>query len=152
MSAVAVASEPRLAVASTRTDVLLSNRMPRQLWYLAIVAVGTSAALVAALLSVYIHPAPRVHDEFSYMLAGDTILHGRLANPTPPAWEALQSFHTVMQPTYASKYPVGVGLLVALGMLVGNPLISSWLAAALMVASVTWMLAGVLPKRWALAG
>ncbi|MDX1927793.1 MAG: hypothetical protein SFV81_14820, partial [Pirellulaceae bacterium] len=43
-------------------------------------------------------------------------------------------------------------LLVALGMLVGNPLVSSWVAAALMVASVTWMLAGVLPKRWALAG
>jgi hypothetical protein len=114
--------------------------------------VGTLSAFVATLISMYVNPFPRIHDEFSYMLAADTILHGRLANPTPPAWEALQSFHTVMQPSYASKYPVGVGLLVWVGLLVGKPIVSSWFAGALMTVCVTWMLAGALPKRWAIAG
>ena len=146
MSVVAVSDEPRTHAIQNHLLAVASRRLTLGKWRISLVSVGALAAFVAFLISIYVNPAPRVHDEFSYMLAGDTILHGRLANPTPPAWEALQSFHTVMQPHYASKYPVGTGLLVATGMLLGKPLASSWLAIAMMTVCVTWMLAGVLPR------
>ncbi len=144
--------EPHSNAISNRKTARVATKIQSRVWCLSLFAIGVWSACVAALISVYIHPAPRVHDEFSYMLAADTLLHGRLANPTPPAWEALQSIHTIMQPHYASKYPVGAGLLVAMGMFFGMPLASSWLGVALMTVCITWMIAGVMPKRWALLG
>ncbi len=123
------------------------------MWPTSLLAVAIVTALVAMLVSVAIQPVPQCHDEFSYLLAADTLLHGRFANPTPAAWQSLQSLHVIMQPTYASKYPVGLGLVVALGLLLfGNPLAGSWLTAATLSAACTWMLAGALPRRWSLAG
>ena len=152
MSAVVVAGEPRSTAMRKPTESIVLRRLTQRMWRVSLVSVGLLAAIIAILISVYVNPAPRVHDEFSYILAADTILHGRLANPTPPVWEALQSFHTVMQPNYASKYPVGTGLLVATGMVLGKPLASSWIAVALMTVCITWMLEGALPKRWAILG
>jgi len=152
MNAISIACEPHANVSVKRASAVVPQRITWQVWCFSLIAIGAWSAVIAALVSIYVQPAPRVHDEFSYMLAADTILHGRLANPTPAVWEALQSFHTVIQPNYASKYPVGAGLLVAVGMLLGMPLASSWLAVALMTVSAMWMIAGVLPKRWAILG
>jgi 4-amino-4-deoxy-L-arabinose transferase-like glycosyltransferase len=153
MSAISLTIRSELDATAKPNRVVIPRRISTQVWRTWLLGLAVWSATLAALISLYVHPAPRIHDEFSYLLAADTLLHGRLSNPTPPAWEALQSFHTIMQPSYASKYPVGAGLLVAIGwMVLGSPLASSWLAAALLAVCVTWMIAGVLPKRWAILG
>ncbi len=152
MSATSIALKLEANLIRNTAKAVSLPRMTPRTWFIALYAVAAWSACVAFTISIYVQHAPRVHDEFSYMLGADTLLHGRLANPTPPVWEALQSFHTVVHPNYASKYPVGAGLLVALGMVFGMPLASSWLGAALMTVCVTWMIAGVLPKRWAIFG
>lgn len=95
---------------------------------------------------------PVIHDEFSYLLQAETFAYGRLANPTPPEWEHFETFHVLMRPTYASKYPPAQGLFLTLGILVGHPIFAVWLSASLMVAAITWMLYGFVPPRWAFVG
>jgi 4-amino-4-deoxy-L-arabinose transferase-like glycosyltransferase len=122
-------------------------------WPISMVGVGLFSLIVSYWVSSYVTPVVSTHDEFSYLLAADTLLHGRMSNPTPAAWQSLQSLHLIMQPTYASKYPLGSGVIVALGWaLFGDPMMSSWLSGAWLAAAICWMLAGALPRRWALFG
>lgn len=118
-----------------------------------VVGVGVVAFAMAAAVSWLLPFTPRVHDEFSYLLAADTFLHGRLANPSPQLWQPFQSFHIVLQPSYASKYPLGLTLLIALGWgLLGTPIAGCWMAAGICASSIAWMLAGLTSRRWAVLG
>ncbi len=111
-----------------------------------------AVALLAAWASGFVLPAvPRVHDEFSYLLQADTLLHGRLANPPHPLWRHFETFHVLHAPTYASKYPLLQGAFLALGRLVGgSPVVGVWISFALACAATTWMARSWLPAGWAL--
>ena len=100
----------------------------------------------AALLPIWPIPTPAIYDEFSYLLQADTFAHGRLANSAHPLWQFFESTYILQQPTYASRFPPGQALAMAVGqVLFGHPWFGVWLSAGLLAAALCWALQGWLP-------
>ncbi|MGB6194429.1 MAG: hypothetical protein WBF42_18330 [Terracidiphilus sp.] len=119
-----------------------------------------SAAVVVALwlgwrlafLSMAGIPAPMAHDEFSYLLGADTFAHGRLSNPPHPLAKFFESPHELVRPTYASKYPPGQAMFLALGQVVlGDPFYGVLAGNALMLFAICVMLFAWVSPGWAWA-
>ena len=87
----------------------------RRPWLWAVGIAGGAIALRLALIPLLPVPIPLVTDEFSHLLLADTLLHGRLANPTHPFWPHFESLHIIQQPHYVSNYFPGHAVMLALG-------------------------------------
>jgi hypothetical protein len=119
----------------------------------AVITIGLLVlAIRAAIIPLIGIPLPGVHDEFSFALAADTFLSGRITNPTHPMWTHFETFHVIQKPTYMSMYPPAQALVHATGRLMGNAWFGQWIITALMCAGLCWMLQGWLPAAWAFLG
>lgn len=125
----------------------------RQNSYLLSPSVGVvSALVVGTLLSLLLVgvrgvPALRTHDEFGYQLSAETFLMGRVTNPTHPMWRHFESFHIIHLPTYTAKYPPLQSVTLAVGQLLGHPIVGVCLATGISIATLVWMLYGWLPPK-----
>lgn len=114
---------------------------------------GLVVLLRLLLLPRFPVPVPGVYDEFSHLLVADTLLHFRLANPPHPLHQFFETFFVLQQPTYSSIYPLGQGLLLAAGRILGGlPWTGVLLCTAALPALVYWMLRAWTTPGWALVG
>jgi hypothetical protein len=105
-----------------------------------------------ALLGSHPVPMPRVADDFSYLLLADTLTHFRLANPMHPMRRFFEGVFILQEPSYSSIFPVGQGLVLAIGQLLGHPWLGVLLSAAAFCALCSWMLRAWVSPGWALVG
>lgn len=110
-------------------------------------------ALRLALLPRHPVSIPRVADDFSYLLLGDTLAHFRLANPEHPMHRFFEGVFVLQEPSWSSIYPMGQGLALALGELVfRTPWAGVVLSVGALCALCYWMLLGWVSPLWAFAG
>jgi len=110
-------------------------------------------ALRLALLPQSPVPAPNGSDDFAHLLVADTLRHFRLANPTHPMHAFFETTFVLQEPTYSSIFPIGPGLVMALGWMgFGHPWAGVALSVAAMCALCYWMLRAWTAPGWALAG
>ncbi len=113
---------------------------------------GLIGFLVAMAIAWTRWPVPSMHDDFGNLLVASTLLEGRLTNPVPSAWQSMETFHIVLQPTYATKFPIGLGAMLAVGkLLTGSFAVGLWLSAALACSAISWMITAHFPRRWGFA-
>jgi hypothetical protein len=59
--------------------------------------------------------------------------------------------HVLQHPKYASKYPPGQGIFLAVGILLGHPIIGVWFSLALAGTAMAWAMAPFAGRPWAAA-
>ncbi len=98
-------------------------------------------------------PTPSGADDFGYLLLADTLRHLRLANPTHPLSQFFEAVFILQQPTYSSIFPLGQGIVLALGhLLFGSYWAGVVLSAGALSALCYWMLRAWIAPSWAFLG
>jgi len=121
-------------------------------WCMLVLAI-LPVALRLLLLSHHPAPTPDIYDEFSHLLAADTLRHFRLANPPHALPQFFETFFALQQPTYSSIYPIGPALALAAGWtMAGLPWAGVLASTAAFCSLCYWMLRGWTTPLWALAG
>ena len=126
----------------------ITSRTPLAMGLLASLAI----TLRLALLGSAPVPTPGGADDFSYLLSADTLTHLRLANTTPVLHQFFESVFVLQQPTYSSIFPLGQGLVLAIGSAFGNFWFGVLASISAFCALSYWMLSGWISSRWALLG
>lgn len=125
---------------------------PKTAWCMLLLAL-LPIALRLAMLPKHPAPQPTVYDEFGHLLVADTLRHFRLANPPHPLHQFFETFFVLQTPSYASIYPIGEGLTLAIGRAIfDSPWAGVLLTAGLLCALCYWMLRGWTTPVWALLG
>ena len=83
-----------------------------------------------------LNPLPTVGDEAAYVLQAKLLARGHIAGDAPPIPEFFEQAHVLVTPRLAPKYPLGFGLALVPGVLLGAtalvPLLLTGLIAALL--------------------
>jgi hypothetical protein len=121
-------------------------------WSMAVAALLPVAARLLLLGKSPI-PTPGGADDLSYLLLADTLRHFRLANPAHPMHRFFESLFVLQEPAYSSIFPMGQGLVLALGRaLFGHPWAGVLLSMAGFCGLCYWMLRAWTTPAWALTG
>lgn len=125
---------------------------PKTGWCMLLLAL-LAIALRLAMLPKHGVPLPTVYDEFGHLLVADTLLHFRFANAPHPLHQFFETFFVLQRPSYASIYPIGQGVTLAIGRAIfGLPWAGVLLSTAAMCSLCYWMLRAWTTPGWALLG
>src|ERR1700722_18595937 len=125
---------------------------PQTVWCMLLLA-ALPVPLRLLLLPNHPVPTPDVYDEFGHLLVADTLRPFRLANPPHSLPQFFETFFVLQRPTYSSIYPIGQGILLALGWtLLGTPWAGAVLSTAAFCALCYWMLRAWTTPLWSLMG
>jgi hypothetical protein len=142
-----------LAFVSRSSIVEYGRRFAQKTGWCMLLLALLPIALRLALIPQYPIPAPNVADDFSYILIADTLRHFRLANPPLPLHQFFETFFVLQQPAYGSIFPLGQGLMIALGWAIfGHPWAGVALSMGALCALCYWMLRAWITPGWALIG
>jgi hypothetical protein len=121
-------------------------------WCMLLLAI-MPVALRLLLLPGHPVPTPDIYDEFSHLLAADTLRHFRLANPPHALPQFFETFFVLQEPSYSSIYPVGQGLILAIGWTIfGLPWAGVLMSVGAFCALCYWMLRAWTRPVWSLLG
>src|ERR1700722_14316390 len=142
-----------LALASRRWIEPYGQRLAEKSGWCLLLLLLLPIALRVGLLAQYPIPAPNVSDDFSYLLSADTLRHFRLANPVHPLHQFFETYFVLQEPAYASIFPIGQGLVIAVGWSIfGHPWAGVALSIGALCALCYWMLRAWISPGWALVG
>src|SRR5271154_2732418 len=106
-----------LVLARRPVEPIAQKLAPKTGWCMVFLA-GLTIALRLALLPSHPVPTAQGADDFSYLLLGDTLALGRLANPPHALPLFFETIFVLQEPAYSSIYPPGPALALARGQVV----------------------------------